>query len=205
MVCWCYHAHLHFTKIEFGSVFLFIYLLPIYHYDKKKKLWCSLVVITHGCFIHAVAELRSVQAQLVVIAANRVVLMLIAVMSVFSLLYTRPSLSHYSPHHHHLHHTVSAFSQPGFSLTAWASVDVHWFSGIPFAYLLHVCCVEILVRALNAWHETHAEMKNQLKIVVSRTDSLNTEWAQEYADGADRQFFSWIHSRYNFPRVPVKG
>lgn len=124
---------------------------------------CPLVVISHSRvslpFAHAVGEPGSVQAQRVVTAANGVTLMLIALMSVFSSLYTRPHCPIITPPPPPPH-TVSAFSQPVCRIgilyvcvcvcvsvhtwagmhvqcvTAWPSVDVHWFRRIPFAF----CC-----------------------------------------------------------------
>lgn len=123
---------------------------------------CPLVVISHSRvslpFAHAVGEPGSVQAQRVVTAANGVTLMLIALMSVFSSLYTRPHCPIITPPPTTTAHCVSIFSAcvPHWHticvcvrvsvhtwagmhvqcVTAWPSVDVHWFRRIPFAF----CC-----------------------------------------------------------------
>ena len=78
-----------------------------------------------------------------------------------------------------------------FSVTAWASVDVHWFHRVSFA-----CCCASAVSVLAVLDMKHVKMKgSQLKTVVSRTISLITAWARVYAGGTDRQlFFPWIPS-----------
>lgn len=140
--------------------------------------------------------------------------MLIALMSVFSPLYTQPHcpIITLPP----LPLTVSAFSQPvcrigicrrNVCVHAWAGMCVQFYCLVvcrcaliqPHAIciLLCVCCV--LVSVLTAWHETHAEMKGrQLKIVVSRTDSHHCKSTRICWWDGSPGFFSWIPSCYNF-------
>lgn len=164
-------------------------------------------------FIHAVAELRSVQAQLVVIAANAVTLMVIALKSVFSSLYTQshcPIIASPLPntlcqHFHSLHahywhmqgKCVCACARMGENVCSVlllgclsmcinsAACHLHFALSLLFG---NVCL------SADWWHETLAKTKgNHLKIVVSRTMSSPHE-PKNMLMGWLEMFFSWISS-----------
>lgn len=159
---------------------------------------CPLVVISHSRvslpFAHAVGEPGSVQAQRVVTAANGVTLMLIALMSVFSSLYTRPHCPIITPPPPPPH-TVSAFSQPvcriGILYVCVCVCLCTHGRECMFSVLLHgrlSMCIDFaafhlhfavrLLRAVSllaVLDMKHVKIKgSQLKTVVSRTVSLIT-------------------------------